>query len=64
MQILEKARPGTLRQTSDFASSEICVSQSVFSGIRGAKRQRTIFYAQVGPVWIPHYTELVFWYPV
>jgi hypothetical protein len=36
-----------------FASGVICGSRSAFMCVQKVKRQRTIFHAQVGPVWIP-----------
>jgi hypothetical protein len=49
----DKKRGGTLHRACVFAFGRICESRSAFRCILGAKCRRIIFYARVGPVWIP-----------
>jgi hypothetical protein len=70
VQLAEKVRRNTLRQTFVFASGGICRTRSVLRCVRSVKRRCTIFLACVGPLWIPQkhfgttYGELVFFHPV
>jgi hypothetical protein len=68
MSVASGAPPAT--RSNPTASRWIYRSRSVFWCVRGAKHQRTIFHAWVGPVWIrqkrarTQYAELVFLNPV
>jgi hypothetical protein len=53
IQILEKVRRVTLRQTCVFASGEIYGSCRALLRIRATKHQRTIFLVRVGLVRVP-----------
>ena len=68
-QVPQEARRETFRRTCFFVSGAICTSRSAFWCVRGAKRQRKYFHAQVDPVRVPQKrawtrsTELVFLHP-
>jgi hypothetical protein len=69
IQVQQKSHRDTSCRTYIFASSGICGPHSAFRCVRGVKHRPTIFYARVGPVWVPQkvhgtrYVEHVFLHP-